>query len=137
MLVARSQNVPWNSRPFVFIRGFFCMVRLKPTAHGLQPTTAADGRKLHRQLYLSRGCIRVLAIKQGGVADGADADTAAFVGDLLAQRGALVAFSTKEPKLHELVRAQQLLELGEELRRYSAAADLQRRFEGLSASTEK
>jgi hypothetical protein len=26
MLVPSSPNLPFNSRPFVFIRGFFCMV---------------------------------------------------------------------------------------------------------------
>ena len=78
----------------------------------------------------------MLAVKEGGVADGADAEAAAFVGDLVAQRGAFVAVEAEEAELHEFVGAEELLELGEEGGGEAAPAELEGGFEGLAEAAE-
>ena len=67
----------------------------------------------------------------------ADAYAAAFVGDLGAKGGALVPICAEEPELHQFVRAEQFLQLGEKLRRESAPPDLESGFELLACAAQK
>ena len=78
----------------------------------------------------------MLAIEQCSVADRADTNTAALVGDLVAERRAFVAVRAEETKFHQLVRAQQSLQLGEECRSEAAFAELERRGKRLAESAE-
>lgn len=78
----------------------------------------------------------MLAVEERGMADGADAETTAFVGDLVAERGAFVAVEAEEAKFHELVGTEEFLEFGEESGGESAFAELERGRERLSAAAE-
>ena len=80
--------------------------------------------------------VGLLAIEECGVADGAEADAAAFVGDLGAQGGAFVTFGAEKPELHELVGAEEFLQLGEELGREAAAPEFERGLEALAEAAE-
>lgn len=62
----------------------------------------------------------MLAIKQGGVADGSDKNAATLVGDLGAEWIAFVTFDPEKAQLYQFVGAQAMLQLGEEGRRESA-----------------
>ncbi len=69
------------------------------------------------------GGLGVLAVKERGVADGADAEAATLVGDLVAEGGALVSVETEKAEFHEFVGAEKFLELGEERRGKAAFAE--------------
>jgi hypothetical protein len=58
-----------------------------------------------------------------------------FIRDLRAQRGALGAICAKEPQFHELVRAEEFLQLSVKFRREAPAAHLQAVFQRLTDFT--
>src|ERR1051326_8249641 len=90
-----------------------------------------------RQRDASLRRLGMLAIKERGVSHRTDADAATFVGDFCAELLALVALEPEEAQLHQLVRAQCALQLGEERGRESAFAELERRLELLSDPAQK
>jgi hypothetical protein len=89
-----------------------------------------------RQLYDARFGIRILSVEQRGVSHGAHEDAPAFIGDLGAERGSFIAVGAEETQLHQLVRTEEFLQLGEEFRSESATPDLQAIRERLSDSTQ-
>jgi hypothetical protein len=93
---------------------------------------AATSRQRNRA-FLRLG---ILPVEQRGVADGADAHAAAFVGDLRTEDFAFVAFGAEETELHQLVRAEEFVEFDKESRREAAFAELQRRVELLALAAE-
>jgi hypothetical protein len=101
-------------------------------------TSASDGKPggRLRQRHDARLRIRILPVEKRGVAYGADANTASFVGDLVAERSAFVAVGAEEPEFHELVSAEKSLELGEEFRGESSAAHLQSIVERLAKAAQ-
>lgn len=78
----------------------------------------------------------MLPIEKRGMADRADADATAFVGDAVAELGPFVALGAEETELHELVGAEELLQLGEKARSEAAAAKLEGGFERLTKTTQ-
>jgi len=78
----------------------------------------------------------MLTIEKRGVADRADADAASLVGDAVAQLRALVALDSEEAELHQLVRPEHVLQLGEKCRRKPTLAEFQRGLERLAEAAE-
>lgn len=89
------------------------------------------------QLDLAAGGIGLMAIEKHGVADGADADAAAFSNDFFRERGAFIAFDADEAELDELVVVELLLEFVEELGREASFADFDYGIERLTESAEE
>ncbi len=96
----------------------------------------AGGRAVS-EVYRAFGGFGVLAVEEGGVADAADAEAAAFVGDLGAEGGAFVAVETEEAKFDELVGAELFLQFGEEGGGEAALAEFEGGLEGLAAAAEQ
>ena len=78
-----------------------------------------------------------MEVEEGGVADGADADAATFVGDFFDQGGAGVALDADEAEFDEFVVVELLQEFGEEMGRETGFADFDDGFEGLAESAEE
>ena len=78
----------------------------------------------------------MLAIEECGVANGTDPHAAALVGDLGAQLGPLVAIGAEKTQLHQLMGAKELLQLGEEFGRESAASNLETGLERLAEAAQ-
>lgn len=78
----------------------------------------------------------MLAKEQRGVADRADAEAAALIGDAVAELGPLFPLGAEETEFHELVRAEELLQLGEKARSKAAATELENRLERLTEATQ-
>jgi hypothetical protein len=79
---------------------------------------------------------RVLTVEEGSVAHGAHPHAAAFIGDLGAKGGALVAFRPEETEFHQFMGPQLLLQFGEKRRGQPALAKLERRGELLAEAAE-
>ena len=78
----------------------------------------------------------MMTVKERGMAHGADANAPAFVGDLVDQRGAFVAFDADEAEFDELVIVELALELLEKFGGESGFADLNDGIERLAESAE-
>lgn len=99
-------------------------------------STKSTGLALFRYGFF-RGGLGVLAIKERGVADGADAEAVAFGGDFFAERGAGVAVGVAdEAEFHEFVGAEGAGEFAEKRGREAVFADFERRFELLAEGAE-
>jgi hypothetical protein len=105
-----------------------------PSGKSAAPATSTSGSA--RQLHAPSGRIRVGPEKQRGVADRPDADAAAFVRDLFAQRSPLHAVGADKPQLHQLVGPQQPLQFLEEGGGDAGFADPNVVGEGLAQSTQ-
>ena len=81
--------------------------------------------------------IGLSAVKQGGVTDGTYADATAFVGDLVAKRGAFIAIGAEEAEFHQLVCVEEALYFFEKCRREAGFADFEGCFHLLAASAEE
>lgn len=89
------------------------------------------------ELDLAVGGVGVAAVEESGVADGADGEAAAFVGDLVDQGGALIALDADEAEFDELVVVELFLEFFEELGGETGFADFDDGIERLAASAEE
>ncbi len=70
------------------------------------------------------------------MADGAEAEATAFVGDLFAKGCAFVSVEAEEAEFHELAGAEKVLEFGEESGREAGLAEFQGGLEGLAEAAQ-